>query len=192
MGLLKLNDDMPTDLANSMKADEEDRRSDHAPLVAVTENEEVATLTATIKTNLRQGDIATEASSQDGGPLSEEQDGMWRLSPESVRDDLKNIYMLLFRFLGNGFRLAQSKVSWLATREFVVFVPDPIGFAPWLVLFGRGEPCDSCQDTTHVVVLCFSCPMTCHKSTRRGDLGDEVDGMTRKRRRRLQRVPGAF
>ena len=27
---------------------------------------------------------------------------------------------------------------------------------------------------------------------RRGDLGDEVDGMNRKRRRRLQRVPEAF
>ena len=54
MGLLKLNDDMPTDLANSLKANED------APLVSVTENEEVATLTATIETNLRQGDIATE------------------------------------------------------------------------------------------------------------------------------------
>ena len=27
---------------------------------------------------------------------------------------------------------------------------------------------------------------------RKGDLGDEVDGMKRKRRRRLQRVPEAF
>ena len=68
-----------------------------------------------------------------------------------------------------------------ATRGSVVLVRDPIVFAPWPVLFGRGEPCDSCQDTAHVVVSCFSCPMTCHKSTGRakGDLGDEVEGMKR-------------
>ena len=43
MGLLKLEDYMPAALADSLKADEEDRMSGHAPLVAVTENEEVAT-----------------------------------------------------------------------------------------------------------------------------------------------------
>ena len=41
---------------------------------------------------------------------------MWRLSPESMRDDLENI-LLLFRFVGNGFQLALCNVSWLATRE---------------------------------------------------------------------------
>ena len=87
-----------------------------------------------------------------------------------MRDDLENIYMLLFRFLGSGFRLALCSVSWLATRESVVLVPDPISFAPWRVLFRRGEPCDSCQDTAHVVVLCFSCPMTCHKFPGRATL----------------------
>ena len=87
-----------------------------------------------------------------------------------MRDGFENIYMLLFRFLGNGFRLALCSVSWLATRESVVLVPDPIGFAPWPVLFGRGEPCDSCQDTPHVVVFCFSCPMTCHNFTGRATL----------------------
>ena len=95
---------------------------------------------------------------------------MWRLSPESMRDDLENIYMLLFRFVGNGFQLALCSVRWLATRESVVLVPDPIVFAPWSVLLDRGEPCDSCQDTPHVVVLCFSCPMTNHKSTGRATL----------------------
>ena len=45
---------MPTDLADSLKADEEDRKTDHAPLVQVKANE-VATVTATIETNLRQG-----------------------------------------------------------------------------------------------------------------------------------------
>ena len=34
---------------------------------------------------------------------------MWWLSPESMRDDLENIYMLLFRFLRNRFRLALCK-----------------------------------------------------------------------------------
>ena len=42
-----------------------------------------------------------------------------------------------------------------ATRESVVLVPDTIISAPWSVLFGRGDPCDSCQDTAHVVVSCF-------------------------------------
>ena len=62
MDLLKLKDDMPADLANSLKADE-DRKSDHTTLVHVKENEEVATLTATIETNLRQGDLETGVGS---------------------------------------------------------------------------------------------------------------------------------
>ena len=62
IGILQLKGGMPADFANSLKADETDHRSDHSPLVSVTENEEVATLTATIETNLQQGDIATEAA----------------------------------------------------------------------------------------------------------------------------------
>ena len=42
------------DLADFLKADEEDRKTDHAPLVQVKANE-VATVTATTETNLRQG-----------------------------------------------------------------------------------------------------------------------------------------
>ena len=95
MGQLK--DDMPADLADSLKADEEDRRSDHAPLVEVTENGEVATLTATIETNFRQGDIAIEVVAFSGDQASSETENhcqksraeglrcrllMWRLSPE--------------------------------------------------------------------------------------------------------------
>ena len=34
----------------------------------------------------------------------------------------------------------------------------------------RRALCDSCQDTAHVVVSCFSCPVTCHKSTGRAAL----------------------
>ena len=65
-------------------------------------------------------------------------------SVSPLRDDLANIYALLFRFLGYGFRLAMSNVGWLATQQFVILVPDPIVFAPWRVLLDRGEPCDSC------------------------------------------------
>ena len=63
--LQKLKDVMAADLADSLKADEEDRKSDHAPLVAATENEEVATLTATIETNLRQGDLSGDWASSE-------------------------------------------------------------------------------------------------------------------------------
>ena len=75
--------------------------------------------------------------------------------------------MLLFMYVGNGFQLAPCNVSWLATRESVVLVPDLIVFTSWSVRLDRGEPCDSCQDTPHVVVLCFFCPMAYHKSTGR-------------------------
>ena len=56
---------MPADLAH-----EEDRKTDHAPLVQAKENE-VATVTATIETNLRQGgvvvkgEVATETETQE-------------------------------------------------------------------------------------------------------------------------------
>ena len=70
-----------------------------------------------------------------------------------MRDDLENIYMLLFRFVESGFQLALCNVGWLATQESVVFVPDPIVFAPWSVLVDRGEPCDNCQDTSDEVAF---------------------------------------
>ena len=60
-----------------------------------------------------------------------------------LRDDLANIYALLFRFFGYGFRLAMSNVGWLATQQFVILVPDPILFAPWPVLLDQCEPCHS-------------------------------------------------
>ena len=50
---------MPADLADSLEADEEDRKTDHAPQVQVKENE-VVMLTATIETNLRQGDLGVD------------------------------------------------------------------------------------------------------------------------------------
>ena len=73
---------------------------------------------------------------------------LWRSSPQRMRDDLENIYILLFRFVWKGFQPALSNVSWPATRESVVLVPDPVVVAPWPVLFDRGEPCDSCRDTS--------------------------------------------
>ena len=45
---------MPAALANSLTAIE-NRKSDHTTLAQVKENEEVATLTATIGTNIRAG-----------------------------------------------------------------------------------------------------------------------------------------
>ena len=47
------------------QADEEDRKTDHAPLVTAKENE-VVTMTATIETNLRQGDLETGADGMKG------------------------------------------------------------------------------------------------------------------------------
>ena len=86
---------------------------------------------------------------------------MWRLSPELMRDDLENIYLLLFRFVGNGFQVTLCKVSLLATRESVALAPDPVVFAPWSVLLDRGEPCDSCQDMLRcgVVFSFVPCPV---------------------------------
>ena len=50
-----------------------------------------------------------------------------RVAPAELwlRDDLENIYALLFRFLGFGFRLAMSNVGWHVTQKFVILVPDP-------------------------------------------------------------------
>ena len=64
IGHPKSKDDMLADLADSLEADEEDRKTDHAPLVQVKENE-VATATATIETHLRQGDLETVAAPEE-------------------------------------------------------------------------------------------------------------------------------
>ena len=41
-----------------------------------------------------------------------------------LRDDPEEVYALLFRFLGYGFRLATRR------KKFVILVPDPIGVSP--------------------------------------------------------------
>ena len=61
IGFLKLTDDMPAAVANYLKADE-DRKSDHTTLVQVKE-EEAVSHTATIETNLWQGDLCVEVDS---------------------------------------------------------------------------------------------------------------------------------
>ena len=73
-----------------------------------------------------------------------------RVAPAELwlRDDLENIYALLFWFLGFGFRLAMSSVGWHVTQKFVILVPDPIAFAPRPALLDPGEPCDICQYTS--------------------------------------------
>ena len=89
---------------------------------------------------------------------------------EVIRDDLENIYMLIFRFVGMGFRLALCNVSWVATRVFVVLVPNSLVFAPWVsAVRPRRALCDSCQDMPCVVVLCFLGLTPDHKSTGRAD-----------------------
>ena len=59
---------------------------------------------------------------------------LWRPPPQWMRDDLENVYMLLFWFVGNGFQLPLCNVSWLMTRKFVVLVQDAIVFVLWSVL----------------------------------------------------------
>ena len=60
--LMQLKDDLSEDLAASQK-EEEDRKANHAGLIAAKE-EEIATLTATIETKLaRQGNLAVEVES---------------------------------------------------------------------------------------------------------------------------------
>ena len=66
--LKKLKDGMTAFLLISwtpLKADEEDRKTAHAPLVAVTKKE-VAMLTATIQTNLRQGELESGVDGRKG------------------------------------------------------------------------------------------------------------------------------
>ena len=75
-------------VADSQKADEKDRKTDHAPLVAATENDEVATLTATIGTNLRRGDLETGVGSLSGDQASSE----WEERQKSGAEELVTVH----------------------------------------------------------------------------------------------------
>ena len=102
---------------------------------------------------------------------------LWRSSPQWMRDDLDNIYMLLFRFIGKGFQLALC-VGWLATQESVVLVPAPVVFAPWSMLLDRGEPCDSLQFACSVLSIEAVDPLHALSQVHwQGALDDGVDGM---------------
>ena len=62
-----------------------------------------------------------------------------------LKDDLENIYAVLFRFLGYGFWLVVSNVGWLAT---------PSSSRRGRLLLDRGEPCDICQHSSYLATLC--------------------------------------
>ena len=74
-----------------------------------------------------------------------------------LRDDLQNIYALLFRFLGYSFQLAMSNVGWLATQQFVILVPDPIVFAPWPVLTKAGLATLVNKTQHHLLIKSLGC-----------------------------------
>ena len=73
---------------------------------------------------------------------------LWSSSPQSMKEELENIYVLL-PVRRERLPAGALLVGWLTTRKFVVLVPDPIVFAPWSVLLDLGQLCESCQDTSH-------------------------------------------
>ena len=97
-----------------------------------------------------------------------------------LRDDMEEVYALLFRFLGFGFQLAMSNVGWLVTQKFVILVPDPIAFAPRPALLDPGEPCDICQYTSFRprVCSCVTLPSQVHR--RQKQLSDFVSTKSKK------------
>ena len=110
-----------------------------------------------------------------------------------MRDDLENIYMLLFRFLGNCFRLALCNVSWLATQESVRRSRARSDRLRAVVRAAR--PRRALRQLSRHCTRCGVVFFLSHNLSqvhRKGDLSDEVDGMTRKRRRRLHLLPEAF
>ena len=97
-----------------------------------------------------------------------------------LRDDLEEVYALLFRFLGFGFRLAMSNVGWHVTQKFVILVPDPIAFAPRPALLDPGELYDICQYTSFRprVCSCVTLPSQVHR--RQKQLSDFVSTKSKK------------
>ena len=63
---------MPADLADSLKADEEERKTDHAPLVAATENLRHGDLG--VEVDRVKGDLAETENSHAGDKSSSEWD----------------------------------------------------------------------------------------------------------------------
>ena len=97
-----------------------------------------------------------------------------------LRDDLEEVYALLFWFLGFGFRLAMSNVGWHVTQQFVILVPDPIAFAPRPALLDPGELYDICQYTSFRprVCSCVTLPSQVHR--RQKQLSDFVSTKSKK------------
>ena len=108
---------MPADLPDSLKADEEDRKTDHAPLVQVKENEEVAIVTATIETSLRQCDLTdTETESHEAlSEWAEQSRGTQELIvAEEVISSVGEEVLMAVRQHG---RMSTEKGLWLACES---------------------------------------------------------------------------
>ena len=67
---------------------------------------------------------------------------------QSSETDLEEVYALLFRVLGNGFRQSLCNVGWLVMQKFIILVPDPIVYAPWSVLLDCTASFVYCQHTS--------------------------------------------
>ena len=148
--LQKLKDQISAVLADSQNPDEVDRKSDNATLVAAKVTE-VATLSATIETNLRQCDLGVEVDSTQGdlaetdnslagdeASSEREERQKSRADPQSMRRFLwpcdstggrahSATRMLWFfcNFKGRKIKLTNSKtlVGWSMSRPAVSRVP---------------------------------------------------------------------
>ena len=78
--------------------------------------EETAGLTMTLFKRVSDGDRSASLSFLSCGAFQS--------------DEIIGILKVLFRYIGNGTRLALTITEWLTTREAVVLVPDPIIFKP--------------------------------------------------------------
>ena len=82
--------------------------------------------------------------------------------------------MVETNLLQGGAVVTEEVATETGTRESVVLGPDPIVFAPWSVLFGRGEPCLR-QLSRHGTCCVFLLSHDLSQVHGKGDLGDEVD-----------------
>ena len=129
--LKKLKDGMPADLADSLKADEEEGKTNHAPLVAAKENE-IATLTATIEMNLWQGDLAVEVDSVKGDLAEtekslegDEASSEWEERQKSRVESPQLMRRFLWSCDSTGRRAHRRGCGWLATVQALAQVDVP-------------------------------------------------------------------
>ena len=77
-------------------------------------------------------------------------------------DEIIGILKVLFRYVGNGTRLALTRMDWLNTREAVILVPDPIALCAraslvTVVLQDTPPPVTDCAGDSRLNL--------CHKTT---------------------------